>query len=482
MIAPVVLRLRTGRGVAITSRIIMTVAITFANSKSDYDPMGNRTSYSDLYPNQLTATSTYNNLNQITQTSTNQSVVTNYFHDGDGNMTGAVSSLYGVTNSRMAYTYDEESRLTSIADLNASNQPNTKTEFVYDGMSRLRISRFYARNGSGALVLQNEKRRVYDGMDIVQERDQNNVVTASITRAGNIGGILARTTNASSVFYGYDGGGNVTNLTNNAGAQVGSYTYDAFGNTVATSGTSASENPYRFSTKEQIGGLYSYGLRFYSPGLGRWINRDPIGEAGGANLYGFVGNNPINSIDAYGRNMMGLSMWNPIHKTGITESDSPIEMPGGASRDPIVYYGRDCQGRAITTNGTGNFYYKDALIKKYGTLNLRSRFTLGGIRWSAALPVGGFPAGTVFRSGKGNPGNFRTRAGESGLSVRDSLSEPYPMGEHGPVFRDKFTAINPGEYGGLEVDNDPPGHATLPGLGEGETEVRGKIGTFDFPE
>ena len=137
-------------------------------------------------------------------------------------------------------------------------------------------------------------------MNIIQERDQNNVVTASITRAGNIGGILARTTNASSVFYGYDGGGNVTNLTNNAGAQVGSYTYDAFGNTVATSGTSASENPYRFSTKEQIGGLYSYGLRFYSPGLGRWINRDPIGEAGGANLYGFVGNDPVNMVDEYG--------------------------------------------------------------------------------------------------------------------------------------------------------------------------------------
>ena len=87
------------------------------------------------------------------------------------------------------------------------------------------------------MKLQNEKRRVYDGMDIVQERDQNNIVTASITRAGNIGGILARTTSIGSVFY--DGGGNVTNLTNNAGAQVGSYTYDAWGNTVATSGVAA---------------------------------------------------------------------------------------------------------------------------------------------------------------------------------------------------------------------------------------------------
>ena len=58
-------------------------------------------------------------------------------------------------------------------------------------------------------TMQNEVHRVYDGMDVVQERNQNNVVTASYTRTGNIGGILARTSSSSSAFYGYDGGGNV---------------------------------------------------------------------------------------------------------------------------------------------------------------------------------------------------------------------------------------------------------------------------------
>jgi uncharacterized protein RhaS with RHS repeats len=45
---------------------------------------------------------------------------------------------------------------------------------------------------------------------------------------------------------------------------------------------------------------FPYGYRFYSPGLGRWINRDPIGEAGGLNLYAMVGNNPTNYGDPYG--------------------------------------------------------------------------------------------------------------------------------------------------------------------------------------
>ena len=44
-----------------------------------------------------------------------------------------------------------------------------------------------------------------------------------------------------------------------------------------------------------------YGFRFYSPSQGRWLNRDPIEEAGGLNLYGFVGNDPVNRWDYLGK-------------------------------------------------------------------------------------------------------------------------------------------------------------------------------------
>lgn len=40
---------------------------------------------------------------------------------------------------------------------------------------------------------------------------------------------------------------------------------------------------------------------FYNPQTGRWLNRDPIGEKGGKNLYGFVRNKPVGSFDADGR-------------------------------------------------------------------------------------------------------------------------------------------------------------------------------------
>ena len=42
------------------------------------------------------------------------------------------------------------------------------------------------------------------------------------------------------------------------------------------------------------------GRRYYSPELGRWINRDPIGESGGENVYCFVGNGATDAIDVFG--------------------------------------------------------------------------------------------------------------------------------------------------------------------------------------
>jgi hypothetical protein len=40
--------------------------------------------------------------------------------------------------------------------------------------------------------------------------------------------------------------------------------------------------------------------RAYNAQLGRWINRDPIQESGGVNLYDYVNNNPISSRDFTG--------------------------------------------------------------------------------------------------------------------------------------------------------------------------------------
>jgi RHS repeat-associated protein len=61
-------------------------------------------------------------------------------------------------------------------------------------------------------------------------------------------------------------------------------------------------NPFRFSTKYQDDetDLLYYGYRYYSASMGRWFSRDPIGERGGINLYGYCGNDPADNVDTIG--------------------------------------------------------------------------------------------------------------------------------------------------------------------------------------
>ncbi len=47
-------------------------------------------------------------------------------------------------------------------------------------------------------------------------------------------------------------------------------------------------------------GMRYYGYRYYNPALGRWINRDPIEEDGGVNLFSFVENESLNRVDLFG--------------------------------------------------------------------------------------------------------------------------------------------------------------------------------------
>jgi RHS repeat-associated protein len=93
-------------------------------------------------------------------------------------------------------------------------------------------------------------------------------------------------------------------MVNASQTRVAEYRYDPYGRSLYIYDSLPSGgNRYRFSSKELVtsGNLYYYGHRFYDPNLQRWLSRDPIGEKGGRNLYGFVKNSPANYFDSDGR-------------------------------------------------------------------------------------------------------------------------------------------------------------------------------------
>jgi len=226
-----------------------------------------------------------------------------YTYDPNGNL---------MIDGNRGFDYDDEHQLISVWVTDV-----WRTDFAYDGKMRLRARVEYAWNGSGWLP-NSTVYYVYDGNLVVQEQDQNNTPKVSYTRgrdmsgtiqgAGGIGGLLARTDNSlgTSAYYFADGNGNITCMLDGNQAVAASYLYDPYGRILSQSGWLASANLYRFSSKEfQINsGLVYYGYRFYDPNLQRWLNRDPIGEDGGANLFAYAGNAPSVAYDPDGHFVM----------------------------------------------------------------------------------------------------------------------------------------------------------------------------------
>jgi RHS repeat-associated protein len=70
------------------------------------------------------------------------------------------------------------------------------------------------------------------------------------------------------------------------------------------------ENVYLYTGREydRETGLQHSRYRYYAPHLGRFLNRDPIGYLGGANLYEYVDGRPTVSLHSLGM----ANLWNPI--------------------------------------------------------------------------------------------------------------------------------------------------------------------------
>ncbi|MCU0960170.1 MAG: RHS repeat-associated core domain-containing protein [Pirellulaceae bacterium] len=78
--------------------------------------------------------------------------------------------------------------------------------------------------------------------------------------------------------------------------------YDAFGQRVDET-VAAVDHLFGFTGREhdEESGLCYYRARYYDPHLGRFLSEDPLGfEAGDANLYRYVQNDPVNKTDPTG--------------------------------------------------------------------------------------------------------------------------------------------------------------------------------------
>ena len=249
-----------------------------------YDSIGNRLwSVANAVTNSYTA----NCLNQYTE----------FTHDADGNMTqcGDWTYTYDVANRLKTASSNGVLIVTNFYDAKSRRvkkvTPEATATFFYDGWNLIE-ERIAYTNGTTTTI------RYFWGKDI----------SGSLQGAGGVGGLLYLKRNGTIYVPHRDANGNIVRYTDTAGNVVASYTYGAFGSTLSATGSLAHLFRFRFSTKyyDAETGLYYYGYRFYLPLLMRWLNRDPMEELGGFNLYGFCDNNGVCRFDKDGRAYFAL--------------------------------------------------------------------------------------------------------------------------------------------------------------------------------
>ena len=114
-----------------------------------------------------------------------------------------------------------------------------------------------------------------------EERDGSNSVTKRFYAQGEQIG-------ATNYYYTGDHLGSIHEMIDSIGVIHARYDYDPYGQLIKVQGHLDSDFTYAGYYNHSPSRLYATLNRFYDSDLGRWLNRDPIAERAGINLYGYV--------------------------------------------------------------------------------------------------------------------------------------------------------------------------------------------------
>ncbi|MGI8603705.1 MAG: RHS repeat-associated core domain-containing protein [Verrucomicrobiales bacterium] len=249
-------------------------------------------------------------------------------------------------DARWTYAWDVRGKLSGMtrrAELVAAGENPLELAFVYDAGDRRvwkRVLETIPGSGGGPSTVKETITRVLlDGWLPVMEETVVNAgaprrrfftwgldVVNSLRGAGGVGALLAVYDEPSekTFFPVYDGRGNVIALVDkDTKSIVAQWVYDPWGRLLQESDPQKL-GAFGFSTKyrDTETGLIYFGYRYYDPNTGRWLSRDPLGEAGGFNLYAYCHNDPVNRVDPLGLATI-LSIDNgPFFFTGLPHSGS----------------------------------------------------------------------------------------------------------------------------------------------------------------
>jgi RHS repeat-associated protein len=273
------------------------------NESYSYDVNGNRTmtGYSTGTGNELSSDGTYT-----------------YSYDNEGNVLTKTRISDGQVTTN---TWDYRNRLTEEVIKTSGGTVVQDDKFTYDVLGR-RIGKNTLSGGQSWTL--------YDGDNTYADFNSSGSLTYRYVYGKGLDTLLARYDGTNTVWYLTDKLRSVRQLVSSSGAVLDQLTYDSYGN-ILTESNSANGDRFKYTGREydsEIGLQYNR-ARYYDPKAGRWISRDPLGfGAGDGNLYRYVGNRLIGTIDPSGYMVAFMPLTPAAFGQGVV---AQAGRPGGGS-------------------------------------------------------------------------------------------------------------------------------------------------------
>lgn len=301
----------------------------------------------------------YNSLNRLISTASTSGDYTKYIYDNNGNQvsktSGKVKSIssgektvddmvdfdliirkggsYGTGAGEISvYTYDHYNRLTGFKD------EDTTASYQYNAQGYRTVKTV---NGTVTNYL-------YEVDKVVLETDADNKTKAvQVYGSALFFRKVTESSGTQSYYYLYNAHGDVTVLIGADGEIAATYDYDAFGNLLSKTGSTANYIMYAGYQKDDESGLYYLNTRYYDSAIARFITEDDTkytkkNDPLSLNLYTYCHNEPIMYTDPSGH-------WNAkIHVTktvAIVKKELTTYIKNESKN--IVVYKTDKKGNVV---------------------------------------------------------------------------------------------------------------------------------------
>ncbi|WP_338872418.1 DUF6531 domain-containing protein [Myxococcus stipitatus] len=275
---------------------------------------------------------------------------TRYEHDEDGNLVKRVTAGGVVT----VFTWSGSGLLKEVEE---TDGPLVKwAAYEYDALAR-RTKKRVARLRDKKVESETEMRFIWDGDTTLHEVDDFGNTTTNYWMPGTFAPVAVERDGMLRTFA-TDHLGTPTESYDEDGELVGWMRLDILGRAKVGGQDGEAQEPFapwrwpgQYEDAET--GLYYNRFRYYDPSAGRYISRDPIGLAGGLDLYGYP-KDPLTFIDPFGLSEGGYKTWQ-VHSPAY---------PDFATKG-LHFYAPESVELSIKTDHKGGIFFRSPFSKKY---------------------------------------------------------------------------------------------------------------------